>query len=240
MNNIPTLNEKLEQIGYNKAVQALQDIANQLDQQYTAAQNNLNAVLKKHGIAAEDFYINPSESYIRLSDHKKRRLHNNTWLCIDLVRNEAGMATQLLGIRFESKQYIQDVKPKQQNLIICAETLEYFAELLRAFKDQELVQDYIHCINQYADAITETRIKRQPHDAIVKQGNELINFSKNMLPIIDSEFNNMEELMEYFNSCDANTLKNIMQLNGLITERITKKELLNKIENSISIYTKPQ
>lgn len=240
MNNIPTLNQKLEHIGYNKAVQTLQDITNQLNQQYDITQTNLYAVLKKHGIAAEDYYVNPSESYIRLSDHKERRLHNNTWLCIDLVRNEAGMATQLLGIRFESKQYIQNVKPEQQNLIICAETLEYFAELLRAFKDQELIQDYIHCINQYTDAISEARIKRQPHDAIVQKGNELINFSKNMLPIIESEFNNMEEIMEYFNSCDANTLNIIMKANGLITERLTKKELLNKIENSISIYSNPQ
>ena len=232
--NIPTLTERLDAIGYQSAKEAIKTIDAELEKAYEEVRAAMNDIMNQHGIAAEDFYFNPAESYIRLEDHKARRLHKNTWMCIDLVRNGAGMATGLLGIRFEAKQYIQDVEPQDQNLIVCAETLEYFAELMRAFESKELVQDYLKCINQYTDALGAAALKRKQHDATVRKGDKFIEISKNIAPYIECGIDSMEDAVEYFKAFTTWTLGTTLQSIGIETCGLSREELLQEVMDNIS------
>lgn len=173
--NIPTLKNKLDEIGYDAAVELSSTQKNQLQVQYEEAQEKLNQALSDRGIAPEDFYFNPQDSYIRLSDHKERRLHSGTWMCIDTVRStDTAMAMSIEGIRFESRRYIQNVAPEEQNLIVCAETLEYFAELMRAFDDESLAEEYIGIINTYWGHILSNAKANKASFDIVELGKKYI------------------------------------------------------------------
>jgi len=213
---ITTLTKKLDSIGYDDALEKTKEGNTELTTQFEKSQEALAVVFKKLGIAAEDFYFNPQESYIRLADHAERKLHKNTWMCLDMERSsDTAMAMSLLGVRFESTRYIQNVKPEKQNLILCAETLEYFAELMRAFDDKELVNAYIRIINDYWSVVFSEATRTKKSYDIVKLGKQYIEaaeyVTKALLPCgIDTK----EDAEEYFSSMCGEELLSMWEAMG--------------------------
>lgn len=199
---LTTLKDKLDSIGYASALETVNQERDGLKVQYDLAQKKFAAMLAKRGIAPEDFYFNPQDSYIRLEDHAERRLHTGTWMCVDLIRSsDTAMAISLEGIRFESRRYIQDVKPSEQNLILCAETLEYFAELMRAFEDQTLVRDYIDIMNQYWAYVLSSSKKNKKAQDVVELGKKCIDAADYVTRVlIPCGIDTLEDAQEYFGS----------------------------------------
>jgi hypothetical protein len=227
--NITSLQEKLADIGYDAASSALLAEKANLDVQYDIAQKAFNKSLVARGIAPEDFYFNPQDSYIRLSDHAERRLHRNTWMCVDLNRSQdTAMGMSLLGIRFESKNYIQDVKPEEQNLIVCAETLEYFAELMRAF-NKTLVDDYIGIVNQYWAHILSMGQKSKTQAAAVELGKKYIQAAQYATTVLmPCGIDTQEDMKEYFGSIHGEELTVMWELMGSPGTYSTKAEKLRE------------
>ena len=197
-----TLKDKLDSIGYDAALAALNQENDDIKSQYEEAQRKFAIALDKRGIASEDFYFNPEDSYIRLQDHSERRLHTNTWMCVDLVRaSDTAMAMALEGIRFESQRYVQNVNPSEQNLIVCAETLEYFAELMRAFDDQTLVKDYIDIMNEYWAYVLSAAKQGKANYDIVELGKQCIKAAEYATTVLmPCGINTQEDAKEYFDS----------------------------------------
>ena len=229
--NITTLQIKLASIGYDAAVAADKTQRDQLQTQYDAAQAKFAEVLTERGIAPEDFYFNPQDSYIRLQDHKERRLHSGTWMCVDLIRSsDTAMAMSLEGVRFESRRYIQDVNPSQQNIIVCAETLEYFAELMRAFDDQTLVDDYIGIMNEYWAHVFSSAKKNKEARDVVELGKKYIQAADYCTTVLmPCGIDTQEDVEDYFGSMYGGELTAMWEAMGSPGKYSTKAEDLRKI-----------
>lgn len=227
---LTTLQEKLQSIGYDAAKQANDSGDKERETQFIAAQNAFAVVLLENGIAPEDFYLNPQDSYIRLADHAERRLHKNTWMCLDMNRSsDTAMAMSLQGIRFESTRYIQDVEPQEQNLIVCAETLEYFAELMRAFEDQSLVQAYIKIINDYWSVVLSEAKRNKTNWDIEQLGKKYIAAAEYVTrALLPCGIDTQEDAQEYLSSMYGGELTAMWEQMGSPGEYSTKAEELRK------------
>ena len=227
---LTTLKEKLDSIGYDAAAAEVQAGRTELTAQFEEAQAALALVFKSMGIAAEDFYFNPQDSYIRLADHAERRLHKNTWMCLDMERSsDTAMAMSLLGIRFESTRYIQDVKPQEQNLIICAETLEYFAELMRAFEDQDLVTAYIGIVNEYWGHVISDVQRNKKNQDIVGLGKKYTAAAEYVTrALLPCGIDVQEDAEEYFSSMYGGELLSMWEAMGSPGKHSNKSEELRE------------
>lgn len=230
---IPSLSEKLSSIGFD----TIKEISNNLEEQQLEAQNLLYKEFDERGLASEDYWFDPKQSAIFLRDHKERRLSKMTALFIELDRaKDTGMAIGIEGIKFETQNYIQEVRPKNQNLIICAETLEYFAEMLRAFNDKTLADAYVEIYNNFWGHVISNANKEAEKQKIIDKANFIKSVSNYMSPLIfDADIDSVEELEVYLNSLSLSELKNMKSDMKLNYSKNNSKSIIKEILKNVSV-----
>lgn len=224
MKRIPTLNEKIEALGFQKKLKAYEAARKEIDELRQKLQDKvINKLYDEFSIDPLLWFFSPDEPYFRMTDHDERGMSNQDYIKLQMDHTHEDRPLKNIKMGTHIPTSCRDIKT-------LADTLQHQAYLVEALTDpgvQNLISS-AHCAIR--NKIDESKPNQDYREA-KRDLDYMTNASGWCGIMVHSGTDTPEKLQELLDTMDPSQLRDfsgMMKLTSL-TMNLKKPEELKKV-----------